>query len=1291
MFRSYIIALLLLFAAPAGWAQTPVTILHTDLPAVDHPGTYSPPATHLRHRIEKRQLRVRLHCYGDNTVFNLGEGTSEFSAAITLNVHHAGGTWTETKDLMINQDSPEVLWVSDITDLETISSWTITATELSISSSVLLTELRNDLRIEAALVEDAPLDVRHAGANHSFAPPPAIVGVGSNGTPVATRQVAFTWTTTTPDFDYPNYQLQLLRLYNVKPTKTNPEDITAEVDWSKALTIETQSSAKTITLSVAEGTGFYAWRVRGIGNYFPGGIANHRNWSHNWSQTWTGNSPTALRSVNLSAMPNWVFYMEDPDDDKNYVYSRVLTEGPQNGADPLRVHEQMVYADQLQNPRQTQVYLSEQGDRMVSQSVPDYTGRQAVVSLPVPLTGQLQGYEPKLLQNTEGDPYTAKNFDQNPNTPEQAQITGTHYEYYSDQNLDASIPDAQGFPFGRTVYKTDGTDRVSEQGSPGSTHMMGDQAQGEGHTVRTAYDNTSEAELLRIFGKEAPDASKVLKVITTDPNNVTSVSYLGENGNVLATCLTFNENDTYLDPLPSASDQDNTFNIEKVTSNNTETAYGLVSSQRINVFEPNVALNIDYKLKCALLEDLCTTSTTSTIDCGFKLVITVFDIENGTVVSGGTYEEDITSTMLANNCVNDYYTTTVDPGVTVDAGSYLVTKTLTVTNNTDEQLQTMVAAGDAKLRPLVDLLAGWMQSVYNPADFSALFAAITEYNDNLTAYGTGNYTNGTGDFLADYGLPSTFAPVVPDHLVTLNGPLEAPTDLQIEGCCGPIIIPLVPETPATFDCPASPSLGMPDFEGYMLTAMNAELDDPIDTRGEWDLIMPGYRWQRGDFNRMIYHMLTDVYEYEGVTQVQYDCEELWACWAAMVDIHAQLASLNGAHDIPGLIDGENGGPDFFDSFFDENSPLNNKLVKWAFKKLLSARLRGMDNIEFEAQLPKQFLQCVGYKFARGIYIDNGIMVHRPLAQDEAPAATGLDQYIGTGSYHSHDSVYKEPNNPGDLVYHHQPNPIFAFKYFEYEQGTSIGCELAWCFDGPTTAQEHALGQNATFCEDTPCLDLDYTTWDSEDSFNFYTCLGADPGYVDNEVGADPTSCAEIESELNLTGMRTRFIDECNSGCADRKADFVAQLTAAFIAKCYRVEEGCVDDADVVTFADINAIADSMVADCKRNYCPDPNTAFTTCTEIQNCYVWDQPTRSFIQEANYFDVQYATDCEIEQAAMVKIWDVEITIPDNCAGPANGTFEPWAVTQGTSNCNLPPPAAGEQRKTDAYPVTAASTGN
>src|SRR5690606_35620769 len=95
--------------------------------------------------------------------------------------------------------------------------------------------------------------------------------------------VEFTWRSKSGCADtFPNYQLQVLRLYNIGPTLTDESEIKAVVDWGQALTVETGSGRRSIRLTLAEGTGYYLWRVHPIGSWYDGGIANDSNWGQ-WS------------------------------------------------------------------------------------------------------------------------------------------------------------------------------------------------------------------------------------------------------------------------------------------------------------------------------------------------------------------------------------------------------------------------------------------------------------------------------------------------------------------------------------------------------------------------------------------------------------------------------------------------------------------------------------------------------------------------------------------------------------------------------------------------------------------------------------------------------------------------------------------------------------------------------------------------------------------------------------------------------------------------------------------------
>ncbi len=463
------------------------------------------------------------------------------------------------------------------------------------------------------------------------------VGIGSSNVSENGKYAVFSWKPllnerTLDKRIIPNYRLQLIRLYNqddpnsdlntatkeVKDKLRDGSAIRSEIDWTKALTIETDNSEPKLHLLLAEGTGFYAWRVQAIGSAFDGGIANASNYG-TWSSTPSkerlfldasplGNPPPVLRQ--LPEVPNTnntlpgfrVFYYTDPEEDKVYIYSRTFTEGNRETQSHTRVSEKITYASPLQQGKQTQAYLPSQGEKgttLSSQTIYDHSNRPAVSTLPVPTSEPgLTGYKEKLVvpegstdPNTR--PYNAENIDTKPAESTAIDQTKPGFDYYNgkytSKGVNQNVPDAEGFPFTRSRFYNDGTNRPLEQSGVGKTHAIGDETKGMGKTVKTYYATSSDQELIRLFGDEAPAGESVLKTTTIDQNGTTSITYTSKEGKVIATCLSFQQ-DTQLDPLG-----DNTTkvtNADQVTSNVLQEGM-LVSAKRVS-FDKSTPLTITY-------------------------------------------------------------------------------------------------------------------------------------------------------------------------------------------------------------------------------------------------------------------------------------------------------------------------------------------------------------------------------------------------------------------------------------------------------------------------------------------------------------------------------------------------------------------------------------------------------------------------------------------------------------------------------------------------------------------------
>ncbi|HLP28345.1 MAG TPA: hypothetical protein VK147_06865, partial [Candidatus Didemnitutus sp.] len=101
--------------------------------------------------------------------------------------------------------------------------------------------------------------------------------------PTQANQMLFAWSYANCTPHMPLHQLQILRLYNTKDEyREDPEYCQANVDWNKAQNVYLYSTspdqALSTKLTLTEGTGWYVWRVRPIGNLYEGGMANDSNY-----------------------------------------------------------------------------------------------------------------------------------------------------------------------------------------------------------------------------------------------------------------------------------------------------------------------------------------------------------------------------------------------------------------------------------------------------------------------------------------------------------------------------------------------------------------------------------------------------------------------------------------------------------------------------------------------------------------------------------------------------------------------------------------------------------------------------------------------------------------------------------------------------------------------------------------------------------------------------------------------------------------------------------------------------
>ncbi|MEO1653893.1 MAG: hypothetical protein AAFU64_10125, partial [Bacteroidota bacterium] len=421
--------------------------------------------------VKKAMVFVRLDL-GEN--YTLGDIDFSVFASMALQFKQS----ERLMSFRLNSKEPEALFYLDVTKHldDQLTSFDLVLDRgfgIQVNSSdsdAIQTYIENNLRVSLSYEVDYqinPVGITPSNLNIEIA----------EGEKVA----SFSWNS-----EYtPQYQFQLLRLYNIDTNRREEQSIQAEVDWSQALTLDYENRSdvdqigeNTFDLTIAAGTGFYIWRLRPIGS-LPGGITNPENYGE-WTSPW--NDPLLILSTsttsdnvlqtttNITFAPNNPYsglFFHDPDEDINSIYARTFTE-------ENRVSESITYANGLNQAKQSQTFLPSQENTITTQSIYDYSGRPSINTLPVPQASEgLNGYRANFVRSaTDSSLYRDKDFDEADKINNPAQILEDgNFDYYAGRN---NVASAEGYAYSRVLYYDDGTNRVKEQSGVGKTHMIGE-------------------------------------------------------------------------------------------------------------------------------------------------------------------------------------------------------------------------------------------------------------------------------------------------------------------------------------------------------------------------------------------------------------------------------------------------------------------------------------------------------------------------------------------------------------------------------------------------------------------------------------------------------------------------------------------------------------------------------------------------------------------------------------------------------------------------------------------------
>lgn len=477
------------------------------------------------HEVVRAQIELRLDMGEDYT---LGQGPFNCGVEVQIEPHDILGLNVAfpldaiRRRLEISSDAPEQVVSFDLIDYESrfanVDHYRVSVLSqdgMGGGNSDLDLAVRNHLRLEAYIVNAVTMDAE----GHAVTPAPIELRHGG-------KRVRFRWDNACARF--PMHEFQLLKLHNINPAKDGIQQIDAEIDWRQALTIPVANYRNELELPVVEGSGFYVWRVRPVGDAWPGGIADFRNHG-DWPPNHPDGAVSYAQPLGGNAM---VFYYEQFDKDKNWAYARSF-----GAADSWM--ERLTFKDRLGRDVQMQSAGHTDDAIVVEQHATDYAGRKALRSLPVAYRDSALGHVSDMLLNGAGAPYGPAEFDQDGRVfaPQRASGGASAYYGFGDtpMNADANIPSADSFPFFRTLFAADGVNAPKQESGPGEVFRMKPFA---GTRNRMAYTGMAdEKELLRVFGEDAPVQGKIYKQVSIDANKVAHVSYFNGKGMKLASCL----------------------------------------------------------------------------------------------------------------------------------------------------------------------------------------------------------------------------------------------------------------------------------------------------------------------------------------------------------------------------------------------------------------------------------------------------------------------------------------------------------------------------------------------------------------------------------------------------------------------------------------------------------------------------------------------------------------------------------------------------------------------------------
>ena len=446
------------------------------------------------------------------------------------------------------------------------------------------------------------------------------------------------------------------------------------------------TSDNSYTISLVFDKGWLVYRLRSVGvlpstpDQFVFG---------NWSEPEKGvvSDINVLRKVPITGM-------ERHEGTVNWQYAATY-------AEQGKKKEVVSYFDGTLRNRQTVTRINSDNNIIVGETIYDHQGRPTVTILPVPAADTVCGSHPdnghsihlyrNFNVNDSNKAYSATDFDISDTSAlcavgaaEMKTSTGAS-NYYSSQNPNqlmeqGYVPDAQGYPFVQVEYTADNTGRIRRQGGVGPDFQIG-----SGRETRYLYGQPNQLELDRLFGSEVGYQSHYQKNVVVDAHGQASISYLDQQGRVIATALAGDHPENLLG-IDSESESAVELEVDAFASGANQPGIDnrslVFSTELVVAYQSAHTFSYDFEITpvdMACLDTIC-------VDCVYDLSIDLID-ECGINLAPAALQNRLVGKFTATESGYSFHSACVSPvngeldttfTVSLAPGAYSLNKKLTV-------------------------------------------------------------------------------------------------------------------------------------------------------------------------------------------------------------------------------------------------------------------------------------------------------------------------------------------------------------------------------------------------------------------------------------------------------------------------------------------------------------------------------------------------------------------------------------------------------------------------------------